>query len=571
MNGLVTTPPNSGVESNIRLENRQLVVNGEPFLVLGGQLLNSSSATPELIAGRVAAVASLGANVVHVTVSWEDVERTEGVYTFTLLDELIAAARQNSLKMAVTWFGSWKNGLSSYRPAWMKRDTVRFPLARTREGRALPTLSIFNEATRTADIRAFRKLLAHIRDVDSSQNTVIIVQVQNEVGLLGDSRDFSPAAEAEYRKPPEQGFLSELRRHTEEIPRAIAGGLARCDVDATADRSWEELFGPGDATDHMFMAYHYAQYVNDVAAAGKIEYDLPFFVNAWLPYGEGALTASGGHRPGAFPSGGPAPAVFAAWRYWARSIDMVCPDIYDSAFRQWSNAFANSQFAGWFIPEMARTRRALANIPIAIGDYHAIGVSPFGVDTDAEWERASDEDPDELRSWYRRLRNITPQILKAQREERICGFVLTDDEPVYLATLDRYHLTIRRDQEYPGHKGLPFASGLVILDDEHSLIGIGDGFAVTVQLSAENPDGKKTEIGLGGMYERTGPTVVEFERVEVGEFKDGSWVRLQHLNGDENHHGQVLRMPYVHGPAGHYFGEIPSEPSIRRGWLYEYR
>ena len=37
--------------------------------------------------------------------------------------------------------------------------------------------------------------MRHIKEVDGTQHTVLMMQVENEVGVLGDSRDHSAAAD----------------------------------------------------------------------------------------------------------------------------------------------------------------------------------------------------------------------------------------------------------------------------------------------------------------------------------------------------------------------------------------
>jgi len=50
------------------------------------------------------------------------------------------------------------------------------------------------------------------------------------------------------------------------------------------------VFGKSIETEEIFQAWYYASYVNQVAAAGKKEYDIPMYVNAALP--------RSGKRPG---------------------------------------------------------------------------------------------------------------------------------------------------------------------------------------------------------------------------------------------------------------------------------
>src|SRR5271165_6582246 len=159
----------------------QLVVDGKPFLALSGELGNNTATSlenmqpiwPKLVSGNL--------NCVLVALSWAQLEPTEGKFYFALVDGLIQQARFNNLKVVFLWFGSWKNGLSSYAPYWVKADYKRFPRIRLQDGRTMELLSTFGDATRDADARAYRALMHHIKEVDAVQHTVLMMQVENEV------------------------------------------------------------------------------------------------------------------------------------------------------------------------------------------------------------------------------------------------------------------------------------------------------------------------------------------------------------------------------------------------------
>src|SRR2546430_3234611 len=105
----------------------QLIVEGKPFLVLGGELHNSSSSSLEYMRPIWERLVALKLNTVLAPVSWELIEPEEGVFDFTLVDGLIQDARRHDLRLIFLWFGSWKNGMSSYIPLWVKQDYRRFP------------------------------------------------------------------------------------------------------------------------------------------------------------------------------------------------------------------------------------------------------------------------------------------------------------------------------------------------------------------------------------------------------------------------------------------------------------
>ena len=140
--------------------------------------------------------------------SWAQVEPVEGSFDFSTVDAQVEAARARGLRLVLIWFGAFKNAASTYAPGWVRRDVGRFPRAvATGTDTALftypgampkPVLSVFSADLLDADRRAFVRFMEHLaRPIP--EHIVVMVQVENEVGLLRDSRDRSPAAEAAWR------------------------------------------------------------------------------------------------------------------------------------------------------------------------------------------------------------------------------------------------------------------------------------------------------------------------------------------------------------------------------------
>src|ERR1039458_10769579 len=167
----------------------QLIVDGKPFLVLGAELNNSSGSSMEYMRPLWPKIAATNLNTVLATVSWELLEPEEGRFDFSLVDGLIQDARRHNLRLILLWFGSWKNGKSTYQPVWVKTNQQRFPIIQDAKGKGLPTLSTLSDANRDADARAFAALMKHVREVDGDAHTVIMIQMENEVGVLGPARD----------------------------------------------------------------------------------------------------------------------------------------------------------------------------------------------------------------------------------------------------------------------------------------------------------------------------------------------------------------------------------------------
>jgi hypothetical protein len=331
----------------------QLIIKGKPFLMLPCETHNSSFSSSAYMDCLWAELKNCNFNTILGSVSWESIEPHEGHFDFTELDRIILAARGHGLHLVLLWFGAYKNGTSSYAPGWVKRDFGRFPRVRILGGDAsssssssppplktVEVLSPFSQATWEADGRAFAALLQHVRDIDEEHSTVLMVQVKNECGVLGDSRDRSRLAEEAFAKPVPHSLLQYLAGKEEEEEEGKLHpqfekrfpGLRSAVLDRGV-QSWEEVFGQGELADEMLMAAAYANFLGKVCEAGKREYSLPMFANVWLnmndpsfldiddlpgAIGE-ALAVAGGTKPGAYPSGGPCPHVMDIYRFPPRS------------------------------------------------------------------------------------------------------------------------------------------------------------------------------------------------------------------------------------------------------------
>src|SRR5215475_10534841 len=115
----------------------QLIVDGKPFLLLGGELGNSTSSSLEYMRPVWPKLVSLNLNTVLVPVYWELIEPAEGKFDYGVVDGLIQEARRNKLRLVPLWFGSWKNSMSWYAPAWVKTDQKRFPRSQDGMGRGM--------------------------------------------------------------------------------------------------------------------------------------------------------------------------------------------------------------------------------------------------------------------------------------------------------------------------------------------------------------------------------------------------------------------------------------------------
>jgi beta-galactosidase GanA len=117
-----------------------LFVEGRPYLILGGQIHNSSAWLSEL--PQVwESMAALHANTMAAPVYWEQLEPQQGHFDFSIVDQIVEGARAHNLHLVLLWFGTWKNGNMHYVPAWVKEDPKRFPHTIRPDGEPIDVLS----------------------------------------------------------------------------------------------------------------------------------------------------------------------------------------------------------------------------------------------------------------------------------------------------------------------------------------------------------------------------------------------------------------------------------------------
>ena len=414
------------------LKDGRLIVDGQPFLILGGELGNSSASHRDWLKPRWQKLKDAHLNTVLAPISWELIEPKEGQFDFSSLDWLIEDARTADMRLVLLWFGAWKNSMSTYVPAWVKRDERRFPRTTGADGQAQEILSAFAAETRDADARAFAALMRHLKQVDGARHTVIMVQVENEIGFLPSAREHGPAADAAFAK-------------------------------------WK-------GGEEEFTAHHYARFVEALAAAGKREYKLPMYVNG--------AQGRPGKKPGEYPSGGPLAHLMAIWRKQAPSIDFIAPDIYFPNFAEIAGGYV-AKGNPFFIPEAnnAGDPRGAANALHAIGALGAFGFSPFSIE--------NLPDGDGLGRVYAMLHGLTPSLFAAKDN---AGFAppVTFDNAVDLApqerTLGGYRFTVNfvdpwtaRDNQVPAEHG-----GILLWMGGEDYFVAGGGLTITV----EPADGK---------------------------------------------------------------------------------
>ncbi|HEY4368780.1 MAG TPA: DUF5597 domain-containing protein [Steroidobacteraceae bacterium] len=511
----------------------RLIVKDKPMLVLGGELGNSSASSATYMAPYWSRLKQMNLNTVLAPVSWELIEPEEGKFVWDSLDRLLKDARAHDLKLIVLWFGTWKNSMSTYVPAWVKRDQTRFPRAQLPNGLSAEILSSFSTATRDADARAFAALMSHIKAVDGEQNTVVMVQVENEIGMLPVAREYG----AEANRLFADRVPSELMKHL-TATRSNASELHRLwdEQGGKNEGTWTEVFGEGDAAAEVFTAWHYARFAETLAVAGKAAYSLPMYINA-------ALNRTG-KTPGEYPSGGPLPHLLDAWKAGAPSIDLLAPDIYFPNFVDLAQRFRRPDNA-LFIPEANNADKAAvpANAFYAFGKLDAIGFGPFAIESIGELQ------PNPLAEAYAILKQLSPAILAAQGTGRMSGFkprVLEDETVIDTPVTEvignyRFTVTFVDTQSPKSAQRTASHGGLIIQVGAEDYLVAGRGMIVTVK-----------PVGAG-------PPLAGIDNAWEGTFdSQGRWVPGRLLNGDQTHQGRHLRL-------------APQRFQIQRVRFYRYR
>lgn len=491
-----------------------LYVNEKPFTALAGELHNSSASNLDYMETKVCPyLKEMNMNSVLVPIYWEKIEPIEDKFDFTLLDGILKQARKEGFKLILLWFGLWKNGISSYVPEWVKTNNSKYMRACNYEGKNMDVISPLCEKAIDADKKAFTKLMTHLKEVDEKEQTVIMIQVENEIGLHGSDRDYSVYANEQYKK---------------EIPECIAKLYS-------ANGTWEEAFKE-DAPEY-FMEYYYAAAIEKIASAGKKIYGLPMYVNAWIekfPW-----------RPGGYPSGGPIARFIKLWHKVTPTISVIAPDIYSSDFSGVCDEFTIEDNP-LLIPEIRRDALNSSNVFYAIGKYNALCYSPFGIEdfkTPPElltglcnpnlmktlnidvnaWD--CDNTAVYLSKSYEIINSAMDLIRKCRKDGKLHSFIRKDEhERGTVIQMKEYDVRINFKSN---QAGIPKSAGMIleISDNEFYIMG--------------------TSINYSFMPKKNENITVGFLNLEEGEFINGEWAASRVLNGDERYFTNLYDMPSI--------------------------
>jgi beta-galactosidase GanA len=488
-----------------------LMVDGAPYLMLAAQAHNSSN-YPAMLPKVWPVMKRIHANTLEIPVAWEQIEPREGQFDFSWLDVLLHEARQNDVRLVLLWFATWKNTGPSYAPEWVKTNPKRFPRMTKPDGSAHYVLTPHSRANMEADRKAFVRLMEYLRDNDP-QNTVIMVQPENELGSYNLLRDYAP----------------EPRRLFEgQVPAELVRKLGK------KPGTWSEVFGDVLA-DQAFTTWHMARYVEEIAAAGKRAKPLPMFVNAALGDPFDAKSAANS------ATGGPQWNVIDIWKAAAPSVDAAAPDIYNrdaKAVAAYLDHYARPDNA-LLIPEIGNAADYARFFWSALG-HGAIGFAPFGMDASGYSNyplgaKVLDEETLEaFASKYRLFAPIARQWARIASTKPTWGSAKGADAADQSTVIGRWRITAQYELWEFGERDWTW-----IKMDPHPTKGKPVGGMVAAQTGPNEflIAGSDVRVRFG-LDKATPGETGSVLRVEEGSFApDGKWVMRRVWNGDQTDYG----------------------------------
>src|SRR5277367_6675721 len=481
----------------------RLMVDGAPYLMLSGQVHNSTTSNVDDLNKALDVLASWHANTAEVPIYWDAIEPQPGQFDFRTIDAAIQAARKRELRLVFLWFGTWKNGESHYTPEWVKRDKQKYFRVLGPRGEETEIISPLCRAAMEADSHAFAAVMQHIKGIDEAERTVLMVQVENEPGMFGTDRDYSEAANRMFDGPVPKELLSYLEAHRQPLSAPMAEVWNK----SPKAGSWKQVFG--ELAPEAFSAWLVSNYVNTVATAGKHEYPLPMYVNVWL--------IEGVERAGRWPSGGATVDVLDIWKAAAPAIDILAPDIYYPKFYDVAAQYTRPDNP-LFVPETNFNPYFVGFAYATFGYFNGIGFSPFGID-DVQKNATGAAIGAGFEDTYRVLRPLLPLIAHYQYTGKLHtilqGLANGEDWKESIRVGDRLAANIDFTATFDPVKGR--ACGMIIELAPDDFIVMGTGFDVTF---------RETEGPLRD---------AQLLSIEEGTFQGEQWMPSRRLNGDERH------------------------------------
>lgn len=522
----------------------QLMVDNRPYLILGGELGNSSASSPQDIDRIFPKLKRIALNTVLVPAYWDLIEAKEGTFDFSLVDHAITQARANDLRIVFLWFGAWKNSMSCYAPLWFKQDYKKYPRVRTQTGKPLEIASPFSDNVFQADSKAFKAFMRHLSETDGDKHTVIMVQVENEIGMLESARDYSEEANRLFQSAIPEKLADYLVKNKKTLHPWLAEKWQK--AGGKTEGNWQEVFGTDLHTDEIFMAWHYASYVERMIQCGREAYNLPMYVNAAMN--------SRGRKPGEYPSAGPLAHLIDIWHCAAPGIDLLAPDLYDKGFTGWTAQYKlhNNPL---FIPEIRLEPNDGVRAFYVFGEHDGIGFSPFSI------EDAPDRPSYQLTQSYLKLKELMPLITRYQGQGAMKGLLFDQTEKERTLAWDntllicKHFFTLPWDSRATDGSVWPEGGGLVIRMAENEYLIAGSGIVVEFKSKEEaalsTAQAKLGEDGFVLEGEGRQASAVRWKnekRIGIGSVdevsvnEDGSLNFIRRYNGDQDHQGRHARI-----------------------------
>ena len=464
----------------------RLYVDGKPFVMVAGELHNSSSSSLTYLAPIFPKLKVMGLNTVIASISWEQFEPQEGKFDYSLIDGIISQARDNNLKLCILWFASWKNGLSTYPPLWVKKDSKRFFKLMQSNGSTGEVISPFCKEAQIADAKAYVQLMKRIKEIDK-EHTVVMMQPENEVGAFQDI-DYNKQALDLFKSQVPETLIRYLQKNMNNLSPEMKSVWQK--NGSKTKGIWSEIFADSmKSAENFFITYQYATYINEIARLGKKELNLPMYVNAWLVQNPTEL-------PGSYPNGGPVSRAMDIYKAIAPDIDFCAPDIYAPNYKEILSMYHRSDNP-LFIPE-STTEQARAFY--AYAEHDAICFSPFGIE-DAYTNLA-------YRQAISVINELMPYIIKNQGTGKMRGFMRTKNSIIDTLKFGEDRVYV----EYNKWDNTGYGLVIQMVPDEYIVAGI------TARIKFGKSNSTKN-IRLGEVFE--------------GKVEGEKWVTTRMLNGDE--------------------------------------
>jgi hypothetical protein len=337
------------------------------------------------------------------------------------------------------------------------------------------------------------------------QHTVIMVQVENEPGVWGSVRDYSPAAQKLFNGAVPSQLLKPAVLKALSVPAGTSG-------------NWQQVFG--NRADEYFQAWSVASFIGKVVAAGKAEYPLPMYVNCALREPFGNPTADN------YESGGPTDNVIPIWKAAAPVIDLLAPDIYLQGSKNILKVIElyDRPDNTLFVPEAALSSVNAKYLYEVMGR-GGIGFSPFGIDANVP-EGQPAVTSERLAPFSHDYLVLAPMIRELAEwafEGKIKTAIELEDHAEQTIDLGAWKAVVsfgstRRNAVQVNKE--PNGKIMIVQLDTNKFILIGSLCHITFQ-----PAGQHT----GSAW--------QYLKVEEGNYENGMFKSLRILNGDETDFG----------------------------------